>query len=140
MAVNLAHYQPRDKDAFISLNQAWIEQHWELESSDHKALGNPHGNIIDIGGYIAIASIDSPVIGTITLLKIYDDRYELAKMAVEDGEKGKGIALLLCKYVIRKARELGGKRHYLEGNTVLTPAINISKIEIRRNQLAIFIL
>ena len=49
--------------------------------------------------------------------------FELAKLAVNDFIKRKGIGRRLCEAVINKARELGGKVLFLESNTRLKPAI-----------------
>lgn len=111
--------------AFKALNLAWIRQHWEPEPADFKALDHPQANIIDRGGYIAVAQSDDTVIGTCALLKIDDATYELAKMAVADNAKGKGVGELLANNVILEARGLGANRLYLESNTVLQPAISL---------------
>jgi GNAT superfamily N-acetyltransferase len=54
-----------------------------------------------------------------------DGGFELAKMAVAPGAKGKGIGLLLGQACIDKARALGAGRVYLESNTKLRPAISL---------------
>ncbi len=125
LCVDIAEYSCEQKNAFKQLNQRWIEQHWQMEASDHKALDYPQENIVDKGGYIAIASIDNEVVGTCALLKMDNHSFELAKMAVAESAKGLGIGMLLGEHVIQKSRELGAKRIYLESNSVLVPAINL---------------
>jgi GNAT superfamily N-acetyltransferase len=51
--------------------------------------------------------------------------YELAKMAVDEPARGKGIGWRLGRAVLARARELGAKRVYLESNTILEPAIKL---------------
>jgi len=51
--------------------------------------------------------------------------FELAKMAVSDTAKGKGIGELLGQASIKKAKALGAKKLYLESNTILKPAIHL---------------
>lgn len=121
----LVPYRSKYKEAFKNLNENWITRYWELEPSDHKALDNPQKNIIGRGGYIAMAELDGETVGTCALLKMDNDCYELAKMAVSDSAKGKGIGFLLGKHVIEKAVELGAKRVYLESNTLLEPALSL---------------
>lgn len=111
--------------AFKALNLAWIRQHWEPEPADFEALDHPQARIIDQGGYIAIAVQDGTVVGTCALLKMDDTTYELAKMAVADAAKGRGIGEQLGKAVIAEARRREARRVYLESNTVLEPAINL---------------
>jgi GNAT superfamily N-acetyltransferase/DNA-binding MarR family transcriptional regulator len=113
------------RDAFKTLNVNWIRKHWELEDSDYKALDNPELNIIQPGGYIAIALRDQQAVGTCALIKMDEDCYELAKMAVDDSAKGLGIGSLLGFHMIEKAKALGAKRLYLESNTILVPALNL---------------
>ena len=112
-------------EAFKTLNVNWIRKHWELEESDYKALDNPQLNIIQPGGYIAIALRDQQAVGTCALIKMDEDCYELAKMAVDDSAKGLGIGSLLGFHMIEKAKSLGAKRLYLESNTILVPALNL---------------
>lgn len=90
-------------------------------------LEAPREYILDNGGYIAMALYDNKIIGTCALIKQSDDRYELAKMAVDDSAKGLGIGYLMGVHMLKVAKELGGKSVFLESNTKLTPAINLYK-------------
>ncbi|MCG8414548.1 MAG: GNAT family N-acetyltransferase, partial [Pseudomonadales bacterium] len=47
------------------------------------------------------------------------------KMAVDDEFKGRGIGFLLGEAALQRAKELGGKRVFLDSNTTLQPAINL---------------
>ena len=131
--VKIVPYKPRYKQVFKDLNVAWIEKHFEMEAADHKALDKPTENIINRGGYIAFALHDDEPVGTCALLKMEDDCFELAKMAVADKAKGLGIGYLLGKHMLEKAGELGASRVYLESNTALQPALNLyRKLGFRR--------
>lgn len=123
--VQIVAYEPKYQNAFKDLNVEWIEQHWEMEPSDYKALDKPTENIIDKGGYIAVALYKQQPVGTCALIKMDDGSLELAKMAVSGPVKGIGIGYMLGMHVISKAREMGAKRIYLESNTVLVPAITL---------------
>lgn len=123
--VAIVPYSPAYREAFKQLNIDWIEQHWEAEASDFKALDHPESNIIDRGGYIAIAVREGEAIGTCALIKSSDDSFELAKMAVADKARGLGTGLRLGQHIIDKARDLGASRVFLESNTVLKPAIQL---------------
>ena len=118
-------FAPEHGAAFKALNLEWIKMHWEPEPADFKALDHPRKNILDPGGYIAIAVHGEEVIGTCALIKMDETSYELAKMAVSDGAKGLGVGERLGLAVVAKAREWGAERVYLESNTVLEPAINL---------------
>lgn len=123
--VQVVDYRPKYKKAFKDLNVTWIENHWEMEAADYKALDKPTENIINKGGYIAIALHNNCPVGTCALMKMEDGGYELAKMAVADQAKGMGIGSRLGQHIIDKARELGAEKLYLESNTVLVPAISL---------------
>ena len=104
---------------------AWITAHWQPEPADFKALDDPQKNIIDPGGYIAVALEAGEVRGVCALVKMDDHCYELAKMAVAEAARGRGIGWLLGVAVVDRARALGASRVYLESNTVLEPALNL---------------
>lgn len=123
--VQIVDYHPKYKGAFKDLNVAWIEKHWEMEPSDYKALDNPTENIINKGGYIAIALYKNQPVGTCALVKMADGGFELAKMAVSDNAKGLGIGSLLGAHIINKAKAMGAATIYLESNTILAPAISL---------------
>jgi GNAT superfamily N-acetyltransferase len=82
---------------------------------------------LDKGGKIIVAIQNGTVLGVCALVKmensIYD--FELAKMAVSQEARGKGIGYLLGKSIIETARSLGAKRIYLESNSVLEAALSL---------------
>lgn len=107
-------YEPRYQSAFKALNEEWITAHWEMEEPDHKALDHPQEYILDKGGHIFIALYRDEPVGVCALCKKDDPEheYELAKLAVSPGVRGKGIGVLLCRTVIGKAQELGCKKSF----------------------------
>ncbi|HTE10509.1 MAG TPA: bifunctional helix-turn-helix transcriptional regulator/GNAT family N-acetyltransferase [Chitinophagaceae bacterium] len=125
--VKIVNYQPEYQQAFKKLNEEWITKWFKMEAADHKALDNPEGYILDKGGHILVALYDGEPAGVCALIKMEDPAYdfELAKMAVAAGMRGKNIGWLLGNAVIEKAGSLGARKIYLESNTILTPAINL---------------
>ncbi len=124
--VEIVEYLPQYKKAFYELNRKWIELYWELESHDIEVLENPEKHILEKGGHIFVALYNGFPVGVCALCpmpegSVYD--FELAKLAVSDSIKRKGIGRRLCDAVINKARELGGEKLFLESNTRLKPAI-----------------
>ena len=124
-SVEIVPFSQTHEAAFKELNLAWIQTHWEPEPDDFKALDHPQEHIIEKGGYIAIAVRNNLVVGTCALMKIDETTYELAKMAVSDSAKGEGIGMMLGNAIVKKARQFGATRLYLESNTILKPAINL---------------
>ena len=127
--VKIVSYEDRFKEAFKSLNEAWIRKYFTMEEADYQALNYPKKKIIDPGGAILMAVRGEEAVGTCALIPMADGLfdYELAKMGVAPHMRGKGIGLQLGRAILEKARELGGKTIYLESNTVLEPAINLYK-------------
>lgn len=123
--IAIVPFDPKYTSDFANLNIEWIEQNFELEEADRKALHAPEQNILAQGGYIYLAMLKDKVVGTCALLKMGDDVLELAKMAVSPAAKGKGIGYLLGQKVIEKAKAVGANSVYLESNTKLVPAINL---------------
>lgn len=124
-SIKIIDYLPEFHYDFKRLNSEWIEKYFKLEESDRQSLNYPDEKILKPGGHIYMALNNDEVVGTCALIKLDNDTYELAKMAVTEKARGKGIGWLLGKAVINKARELGAKRVFLESNTVLQPAINL---------------
>lgn len=123
--VAIIDYTPEHHDAFRRLNHEWITKHFRLEESDHLALDHPDEKILKPGGQIFLATYRAEVVGTCALIKLSDDRYELAKMAVTERAQGKNIGFLLGRHSLQKARELGARSVFLESNTKLKPAITL---------------
>lgn len=123
--IEIVDYHAKFAQCFKALNVDWIEQHFELEETDLKALDNPQSYVIDPGGYIFIALLKGEPIGTCALLKAETGRYELAKMAVTEQAKGRGIGFLLGQACLDKAREINASSVFLESNTKLGPALNL---------------
>jgi len=125
--VKIVSYEPCYREVFKSLNEEWIQQYFEMEEADHKALDNPEKYILQNGGFIFVALYKSEPMGVCALLKMNDEHYdfELAKMAVNPTAQGKSIGYLLGRAAIQKAMESGASTIYLESNTILKPAINL---------------
>ena len=125
--ITIVDYEPRYQQAFKSLNEEWIQKYFEMEPEDYRTLDYPQENIIDKGGYIALALLNGTPVGTCALIKmnngVFD--YELAKMGVSPKAQGKGIGYLLGQAIVNKAKSLGAKNIYIESNTRLQPAIQL---------------
>lgn len=125
--VKIVPYESCYQPAFKALTEEWISAHWKMEEADIKAVEHPQEYILDKGGHIFVALYKDEPVGVCALYKLNDSvyDYELAKLAVSPKVQGKGIGILLCETVINKAEELGGKKIFLESNTLLTPAIHL---------------
>jgi N-acetylglutamate synthase-like GNAT family acetyltransferase len=107
---------------FVRLNELWISEHFTIEESDRKLAQDPF-RIVRDGGHILSLVEGGRVVGVCALFKEPGQRYQLARVAVEPSERGKGYGDVLIEAALRKARESGAKSVYLLSNTVLAPAI-----------------
>lgn len=121
----IVDYAPKYQKAFKAMNVDWISAHWEMEEPDFNALDDPDSYVLDSGGMILIAIHDDQPVGCCALIKMDDQNYELAKMAVSPSVQGKGLGLLLGKAILSRADLLGARRVYLETNSILKPAVNL---------------
>lgn len=127
--INIVPFEDKYAPAFKNLNQWWIEKYFKMEEADFMALDNPKNYILDKGGYIAVAILDKEPVGVCALIKMKNSTYdfELAKMGVSPKIHGNGIGNLLGEEIIKKAKELGAKKLFLETHTSLKPAIYLYK-------------
>ena len=118
-------FQPGDEVAFRELNEAWIAKYFTIEEADRKVLNDPVHNILRLGGHIFMAMAGEDTVGCCALLPMEPQGFELAKMAVSEHLRGKGIGRKLLEYAINEARRLGAARVYLETNRKLANAIHL---------------
>jgi len=107
---------------FIRLNELWISEHFAIEESDRNLAANPFKIVTD-GGHIISLVEGGRVVGVCALFKEGSNRYELARMAVEPSERGKGFGNTLIEAALARARHLGASSVFLLSNTVLQAAI-----------------
>ncbi len=88
-------------------------------------LEQPKEYIIDKGGEIFLAIINNIIVGTVALIKIKDDEFELAKMAVTEKYKGNKIGHQLMEAVINYTQETKIKKLMLESNRKLNAALHL---------------
>ncbi len=122
---DLRPFENGDAQAFRSLNEEWINKYFALEDADRIVLEDPDGQIIHQGGHIVMAFIGLTPVGCCALIAIGSERFELAKMAVSQAYRGKGIGRKLLMYTINLARSVGAKSLFLGSNAKLAEAIHL---------------
>ena len=128
-AVEIRPFKPAYAEAFRTLNMSWIEHYFKVEEADRQVLDDPAGRIINLGGEVlfAVSTGRGQVIGTCALIRLENEKAELAKMAVSEEAKGKQVGLLLGEFAVERARARGFQTLVLESNRKLTPAISLYK-------------
>jgi hypothetical protein len=76
---------------FVRLNELWITECFSLEEADRKLAEDPY-RIVREGGHILSLVENGYVVGVCALFRESAERYELARMAVDPGQRGKGYA------------------------------------------------
>ena len=122
--IAIVEFNEKYSEQFFMLNKAWIEESWRLEDSDKKDLLNPD-KIIEKGGQVFFALENKIAIGTVAMIKSSDDRFELAKMTVQEDFRGKGIANMLMDECLKFAKENKAKEIFLISNDSLKIARNL---------------
>ena len=122
--IEIVGFNKKYSEQFFILNKTWIEESWHLEDSDKKDLLNPD-KIVDNGGQVFFALENKIAIGTVAMIKNSDDRFELAKMTVQDDFRGKGIANMLMVECLKFAKENKAKEIFLISNDSLKVARNL---------------
>jgi ribosomal protein S18 acetylase RimI-like enzyme len=121
-------YQPGDRQSFIDLNLAWIEESFSVENSDRDQLENLESMILAKGGRIVVAELDDQVVGTGAILPPHhepnDDHHwlEIVKMAARKDLRGRGIGRTVLEALIAEAKSMGADAIWLETNSDLKAA------------------
>ena len=117
-------FNKRYSEQFFILNKAWIEESWHLEDSDKKDLLNPD-KIVENGGQVFFALENKIPVGTAAMIKSSEDRFELAKMTVQEDLRGKGSANMLMDECLKFAKENKANEIFLISNDSLKIARNL---------------
>ncbi len=123
--VDIIDYTEELKSHIKTLNIEWLEKYFKVEDIDVLQLSNPKEEILDKEGYIYYAKYQEKIVGTVSLLKVENGVYELAKMAVTDSVQGLGIGNALMLHCFNEAKRLGIHKLILYSNRGLSSAIHL---------------
>jgi putative acetyltransferase len=123
--IDIRRFQKGDAAVFRRLNEDWITRFFRIEPKEETMLADPESTILDSGGSILFATAGERCVGCCALIRIADQEFEVAKMAVEPSYQGAGIGRRLLVAAIEEGRKAGAHRLYLETNHVLRPAIRL---------------
>ena len=121
----ITDYNPQYKQDFYDLNLEWLNTYFYVEDYDREVLSKPEKYILEPGGHIFFAVVDGEVLGTVALMKIKGNLFELTKMAVSPKARGKGIGQLLMQHCIWFAKQQKWPGLMLYSNRILENAIHI---------------
>lgn len=121
--IKIVNYTTELKEYIKTLNYEWLQKYFAVEDNDVLQLSNPQEEILDKGGKIYFALFNDVVVGTASLLKVSEEEYELAKMAVTESAQGLGIGKKLVEHCLQEAQNLNAQKIILYSNTKLETAI-----------------
>ena len=122
--IKIVGFNKKYSEQFFILNKAWIEESWYLEDSDKKDLLNPD-KIVENGGQVFFALENKIAIGTVAMIKSSDEKFELAKMTVQEDFREKGIANMLMDECLKFAKQKNAREIFLISNDSLIIARNL---------------
>ena len=125
--MDILTYSPKYAEDFKNLNIAWLEKYFWVEPHDEEVLGDPEKYIIEPGGSIFFVKEDNEIIGTVALMKMEDNIFELTKMAIIPAAQGKRIGQQLMEHTINFARQKNWEKLIIYSNRKLENAVYIYK-------------
>jgi ribosomal protein S18 acetylase RimI-like enzyme len=123
--IRIVDYKDELKEHIRVLNYEWLQKYFKVEPNDVISLADPQKEILDKGGYIFYASYNEEIVGVVALLRIEEDIFELAKMAVTEKYQGLKLGKILMEHCIEFAMRNGIRRLVLYSNRQLGPAIHL---------------
>lgn len=123
----ILHFESAYATDFATLNYEWLRKYFVIEPHDTEMLENPETYIINKGGDILFAKLNNEIVGTVALIKIKDNYFELAKMAVTETYQDQKIGKQLLEAAIAYAKKQHITTLMLESNRTLTAALHLYK-------------
>lgn len=123
--IEIINYEDKYKLRVKELNYKWLKKYDLWEPIDDEYLNNPKERILDKGGSIFLARVDSEIIGTASIVTYGDTAAEICKLCVSEKWQGQGIGLMLMKKCIEEGRNLGAKKIILYSNQRLESALKL---------------
>ncbi len=124
LTIDIIPFESQYATHFYDLNVTWLEKYFYVEPYDEKVLSNPKEYILQNGGFIFFAKINTEIVGTVALIN-QGTYFELSKMAVKPAYQGKKIGMQLMEYCIEFARKQQWESITLYSHRKLIPAINL---------------
>lgn len=124
----IVEYEEKYHDDLKRLSYEWLEKYELLEPEDEKILNNPKEIVLDKGGFIFFTKHGEEIVGTMSLIRVDDNTFELAKLAVTEKYQGLNIGKIIMEKCLYIAKQKNAKRIILFTNHKLTSAIGLYKM------------
>tara|TARA_B100001175_G_scaffold48564_1_gene37981 strand:+ start:180 stop:644 length:465 start_codon:yes stop_codon:yes gene_type:complete len=140
MEINIIDFETKFETNFYDLNIEWLKRFFEVEDYDYEVLSNSKKHIINKGGKIFFAQLNSEIVGTIALMPTSKKNvFELTKMAVKPNYRNNGIGKKLLDKCIEFSKINKFSSIILYSNKKLKNAIHLyysygfKKINLEKN-------
>ncbi len=123
--IEIVEYDEKYLEEFKKMSYEWLLKYNLLEDEDERIINNPQEIIIDNGGYIFFAKCGDDIAGTVSLIKVDKQTFELAKLAVKEKYQGLKISNVLMDKCFEKAKQNNATKIILYSNKLLTTALKL---------------
>jgi ribosomal protein S18 acetylase RimI-like enzyme len=123
--IKVINYKPKYQQDYKRLSLDWLNENNLYEDADGYMLDHPKREVLDKGGFIYLAIIDTQIAGTITLIPSDNNSYEILKLGVSKNHQRLGIGRILMEHCIQQAKTFNAGKIILETNTKLESAIRL---------------
>lgn len=125
--MEIISWKPEYSEDFKNLNLQWLEEFFWVEPHDEEVLGNPEKFVIKTGGTIFLVKEKENIIACVALMKMEKSVFELTKMAVKPGYRGKKIGQRLMEHSLKYAKSQNWDKLIIYSNRKLENAIHLYK-------------
>jgi ribosomal protein S18 acetylase RimI-like enzyme len=122
--LEIKSYEHKYHQQFKKISLDWLHKHHLYEKADDDLLDHPQ-KYIEQGSLIFLAHFDDQVVGTISLIPLNEQTYEILKLGVLDGFKGAGIGRKLMQICIDICLDKNVKIITLESSSKLESALKL---------------
>ncbi|WZL72453.1 GNAT family N-acetyltransferase [Clostridiaceae bacterium 35-E11] len=126
-SIEIISFEDRYHEDFKTLSYEWLKKYGLLEPEDERILNNPKEVILNQGGHIFFAKYGEEVVGTVSLIKVDENTFEIAKFAVTETYQGLSIGKKLLEKCLQIAGDEKIQKIILYSNHALTSALALYK-------------
>ena len=122
--MEIVPYAKEYRDAFVELNEAWLEKLYTVEGHDRWQMDHV-GDIVHEGGMAYFAVEDDEVLATCMTFPLKEGVWEICKLAARNQGTSKGAGTAVFEACMSYAVEYGAERLVLISCRALEAAIHI---------------
>ncbi|TYP99220.1 ribosomal protein S18 acetylase RimI-like enzyme [Tenacibaculum adriaticum] len=123
--IEIINYESQYQEDYKRLSLEWLNENNLYEDADGQMLDHPKIEVLNKGGFIYLAKINSQIVGTITIIPSDNNSFEILKLGVSKNYQRLGIGRILMEFCIQQSKILNARKIILETNTKLESAIRL---------------